>query len=271
MGAVATIGIDDDFTAGETGVAVGTAYDEFSGGVDQQAYVGADEVANVLGQSGDNAWQEDVADVVGDGGVHFFVTFLAREVAVGGVDEIVVLCRYHDGVHTHRDTGWSVLDGHLALCVGAQVGHLTAFVTDCGEFLEDGMAQCQRQRHVDGRLVGGVAEHHALVAGALAVLGFSHYAAVDVGTLFVNGEEHAARVAVEAEARTVVADGACNLAGGLHDVDIGVAEDLAGNNNLAGGDEGLACDFGVGVTGEEFVEDGVADLVGHFVGMAFGD
>ena len=47
--------------------------------------------------------------------------------------------------------------------------------------------------------------------------------------------------------------------------------DFASDDGHAGFDEGFDGDAGVGVFGEDGVEDGVGDLIGHFVGVAFRD
>ena len=48
-------------------------------------------------------------------------------------------------------------------------------------------------------------------------------------------------------------------------------EYFAADHGKAGGDEGFAGHLGFGILVEELVEDGIGDLVGHFVGMAFRD
>ena len=53
------------------------------------------------------------------------------------------------------------------------------------------MSQVQTHGHVVLRLIGGVAKHHALVAGSLFVLITIVNTTVDVGTLLVNGTEDA--------------------------------------------------------------------------------
>ena len=54
-------------------------------------------------------------------------------------------------------------------------------------------------------------------------------------------------------------------------LDTGIGGYLAGDDELTGGDEAFACHLGFRVTLEIGVEDSVGDLIGHFVGMAFGD
>ena len=99
---------------------------------------------------------------------------------------------------------------------------------------------------------------------------------------------NAAGIAVKTELGAVVADAANNATGDLLHVDVGLGADLAGNDDGAGGHEGLAgaadvLDVGghtVGRNvalllelyffGEDCVEDGVTDLVSDLIGMAFG-
>jgi hypothetical protein len=61
--------------------------------------------------------------------------------------------------------GAVVLDGHLALAVGPEPGDRPV-LAQLGEPVDDPVRQGDRQGHQLGRLVGGVAEHQALVAGA---------------------------------------------------------------------------------------------------------
>ena len=180
-----------------------------------------------------------------------------------------MLSRYHYGVDACGTAVFVIFDSNLALGVGTQVCHVDALAAYLGQAHEQGVAEGQRQRYVEGCLVGGVAEHHALVAGALVLQVGALNAAVYILALFVHGQQHAAAVAVEAQLRAVVAYFVDDAAGGLLHVDIGVALYFAGHHYLAGGDEGLAGHFRLRVAGEKFIEDGVGNLVGDLVGMAF--
>ena len=84
------------------------------------------------------------------------------EVDVGGV-----LAGDDDGVEADRAVA-VVLDGDLGLAVRAQVRH-RAVLADRGQPLGQPVRERDRQRHQLGGVVAGVAEHQALVAGALAV------------------------------------------------------------------------------------------------------
>jgi hypothetical protein len=99
-----------------------------------------------------------------------------------------------------------------------------------------------REGHQARRLVAGVAEHQALVAGALVeveAFAFIH-ALGDVGGLAVDRGEHRAALVVEADVGIVVADALDGLAGDVHVVDVGLGGDLAGDHHQAGGHQGLA-------------------------------
>ena len=84
------------------------------------------------------------------------------DVDVGGV-----LAGHDDGVEPDRLVA-VVLDGDLGLAVGTQVGH-DAVLADRRQPPGQPVGERDRQRHQLGGVVAGVAEHQALVAGALPV------------------------------------------------------------------------------------------------------
>ena len=142
------------------------------------------------------------------------------------------------------------------------------------------MRERDGQRHKLARFVAGVAEHHALVAGAVgeivalaALLALERFvdAHCDIGGLLVDGREHRAGLAVKAELRAVVADVAHNVAHDLRDIDVAARGDLAHDENKTGRGGAFACDVAVGVLFENGVEHRVGDLVADLVGVAFGD
>ena len=112
-------------------------------------------------------------------------------------------------------------DGDLGLAVGAQVRD-GAVLAHLGQALGEPVRDVDRQRHELGGVVAGVAEHQALVAGALAVervvaaLGALLDGVVDalgdVRGLLADRHGDAARLAVEALGRRVVADAEDRLA-----------------------------------------------------------
>ena len=147
--------------------------------------------------------------------------------------KLVVLCRDNDGVDTLWDAGIAVLDGHLTLGIGTQIGHLPTLLTDVGQGTHDEMCQVEGDRHEVFRLVSGIAEHHALVTGTLLFFIAVVNTAVDVGTLFVDGTENTARVTVELVLRFRITNALDGVAGNGLQVDIHIAAHLTHNHYLS--------------------------------------
>ena len=83
------------------------------------------------------------------------------------------------------------MDRHLALCVRTEIGHHLAFLADVGQRSHNEMGQVERHRHIVLCLIGGIAKHHALVASSLVIIVLAVHAAVDIGTLLVDGSQDA--------------------------------------------------------------------------------
>lgn len=115
--------------------------------------------------------------------------------------------------------------------------------------------------HHLARLVAGVSEHDALVAGTLLLLLLADDALVDVRGLLVDGRKDAARVAVELVFALRIADALDHAPGHALHVDIGLRTHFARNDHESRGAERLAGDFRIGVVAQEFVENGVGNLV----------
>ena len=204
------------------------------------------------------------------------------------------------GDHDGRNLDGAVVlvaDGDLGLAVRAQVGH-GSVLADGGQALGHALGQVGGHGHEDVGLVGGVAEHHALVAGAHLVDGIGRAAGLrvkglvdalgDVGALLVDEVEDAAGLAVKAELCAVVANAADGVSGNLLDVHVGLGAHLSGHDDGSGGDEGLAgaadvLDVGgdaigrdvalllqLRLLGQDGVKDGVGDLVADLVGVTLG-
>ena len=185
----------------------------------------------------------------------------------------------------------------LALGVGLQVEQLAAAAL-FGQHFQDAVREENRRGHeaalfVDFALVAGIAEHHALVAGAFffaALLFLGIDAHRDVGRLAM--QQHLDVGAVIGEAVLVVADVLDHAAGDLGDqfaIDhrdaVDVAEQLAAafarNHDLVGRAQRLAAETGIDrtVVGnaeldvllEEGIEDRIGDLIRNLVRMAFGN
>ena len=61
----------------------------------------------------------------------------------------------------------SIFQSYLAFSIRTQVGHQRSMLTDKGKFLNKPMSKIKGKRNKCVALVGGITEHHALVAGTL--------------------------------------------------------------------------------------------------------
>jgi hypothetical protein len=182
-----------------------------------------------------------------------------------GGDGLGMLGGNHDGIDADGLVVLVVLDCDLGFAVGAKPGEL-AGLADFSEPAGELVGQRDGGGHQLGGLVGGIAEHHALVAGAAGI-----HAHGDVAGLLVDGGDDGAGVGVESVDGVVVADGGDDAADQRLEIDVGAGGDFAGDDDQAGSGEGLAGDAAVGVLLEAGVEDGVRDLIGDLIGMTFGD
>ena len=174
-----------------------------------------------------------------------------------------------------------VADGDLGLAVGAQVVE-RAVLAHLGEALGEPVREPDRQRHVLRGLGGGVAEHDALVAGALAVevvdalLGARLERVVDalgdVGRLRADRDRDAALAAVEADVGRVVADldDACRARARGCRRSPSVVTSPATCTRPVVTSVSTATRL-CGSTREQRVEDAVGDLVADLVGVPLGD
>ena len=183
------VGVHDDLASGEAGVGVRAAELELPGGVGQDLVAVLGELA---GTSGAITWSRRSGR-----------SSVSRSIfgAVLGGDE--------DGLEADG-AAVLVVEGDLGLAVGAQVRQ-HAGLAHLGQALRQPVGQPDRHRHQVVGLVAGVAEHHALVAGALSVedvlsaragpyLEGGVDALGDVGRLGADGDRDPAGLAVEADA-----------------------------------------------------------------------
>jgi hypothetical protein len=211
-----------------------------------------------------------VEEVGGDYGLDDVLHDLGAELLVGKralgvlVRELGVLGGDDNSVDADRLVVGIVLDGYLRLAVGAEVREL-AVLANFGELVRQLVGQRDGRGHQLGRLVGGIAKHHALVACAAGVDTLR-----DVGGLAIDGRDDSAGVGVEALEGIVITDLVDRVADEGLEVDVGLGGDLTGDDDEAGAGESLAGDAAVGIFGQAGVEDSVGDLVGDLVGMTFG-
>ncbi len=107
-----------------------------------------------------------------DARLHLFVSLqLSLLTVITRLFEFIVLRGDHNGIDAQGQTLLAVLHGHLRLGIGPQIGHqLRLVLADIGQLLHQCMTQVDGQRHVALRLIGGVAEHHTLIAGPVIFL-----------------------------------------------------------------------------------------------------
>ena len=175
-----------------------------------------------------------------------------------------------------------------------------ALLAHKGQTLRQPMCRINGQGHERFRLVARITEHHALVACADLVefVAFDHFAMLgfvgfihahsDIGTLVMNGIQHAAGFAVETVLRTLVADVLQHVARDSLHVNVSLRANFAGHDDHARGSQGLAraahlcriCRRAVrsNVAGlcqlrfllQKCVQNGVGNLVADLVGVTFG-
>ena len=247
------VGVDDDLAAGEACVSVGAADDEASGGIDVVFGVFVDHIGR----------DHLIDDVFAHVSVDLFLGGLGR-----------VLGREDDRLDTDCLAVLVIFDGDLSLSVRAEVGK-GAVLADLRQPAGQGVGEGDGHGHVLFRLVGGKAEHHALVAGAglevilqVAFLECAVDAHGDVGGLAVECDHDGAGVGVKADIRAGVADLPDGVADDLLIIDDRIGRDLAADDHKAGGSHGLTGDAAHGVLREAGIENGIRDRVTDLVGMS---
>jgi hypothetical protein len=87
----------------------------------------------------------------------------------------------------------------------------------------------------------------------------------------VNGRDNAAGFGIELVLCLGISYTCHCLTGSFLDINISSGADFSCYHDQSCSYQCFAGHFGVGVLSEKFIEYGVADLVGYFVGMAFRD
>ena len=187
-----------------------------------------------------------------------------------------MLGRHHDGGAGDRLAAF-IPQCDLALGVGLQKGRGLRMAVGRHRF-QNLVAVIQGGGHQVGRIIGGVAEHDALIARAFILVAAGVNALRDMGALGMQIIFKAQGFPVEtvlliADALHRFAHGAFNFflrAGRPCAIFIdALAPDFAGQNHKLRRRERFAGDARFGVLGQEQVDDGVRNLVGDLVGMAF--
>ena len=240
----AAVGVDDYFSARQAAVALRPADNELARRIDEKFCLGRQKLG---GDDGLN----DVFN-------HVALNLFKRHVGVvlGGNDNRI------DGNGLAAFVG----DGDLRFAVGAQIVNLVRDFADFSQTAGKLMGKRYGQRHEFGRFVGRVAEHHALVARADSVFnGHIAFARLngfvdalrDVGRLFVQGNEHADGLGVEAVSRIGVADVANRAANDFCYVDVASRGNFSDDVNLPCRHQRFASHAPDGVFSDDCVQDAV--------------
>lgn len=247
VGTPTTVGVDNDLTASKTSVTLGSSNDEETRGLDVVDGLVVEQVG------GDDLLDDLLLDLLAE--------------LLGG-DGLAVLCRDDDGVDTLGDDGTAVvlvLDGDLGLGVGSQPWK-GAVVTGVLHGLVELVGEEEGEGQELGGLVGGIAEHDALVTSTELLKGLLVVKTLsDIGRLLLNGNEDVASLVVETLVGRVVADVLDGLADDLLVVEVGLGGDLTEDHDHTGLGGGLAGDLGEGVLLQAGIENGVRDLIADLV------
>ena len=248
MASHAAVSIDDDFSSGKPAIALRPTDDEASGRIDMK-----DRVLIQIFR------RNDCFNDAIDNRLSQFAVF----------DVGAVLCRDDDVFYFYR-LAVAIFDGDLGFAVRSEE---ISFAT----FAHFGEVVNQAVRHLDGkwhqlwRLVTGIAEHHALIAGALLfVQAFAFSDALrNIGRLLLDRRKDRASVAVESHGGIGIADVANHFS---HDIDVAhfdLTGDFAGNDNHAGLGETFTGNAAVRIARQMRIENRIGYLVTELVRVTF--
>lgn len=254
MGTPTTIGINDDLATGKTSIAMGTANDESTRGVQMVDGV----LIKVLG--GD--------DLVDDLSLQISLDLLLCDILImlGGDD---------NGVTTERGHGTigllAVLDDNLGLAIGADplqdtlVAHLSEAGTKLGS---EGVSE----GHELGSLVRGITKHVALVTSAhILKLTVNVNTLGDIRGLSLDGDNDVAGTVVDTLLLIIITDLLEGVANDLLIVHGSLGGDLTEDHDHTSLGASLASDLGEGILCEASINNGVRNLIAELVGVPLVD
>ena len=252
------VGIDDNLASCQTGIAVRAADDKTSRRIDK--YLGV----RVNHRCVHNRIDDILADIL----VNLFLRDLL--VVLGGDD---------NRLETDRLIVLIVLDGNLRLAVCAEIRKRTV-LAHLGQPAGQLVCEIDGIRHVFRRLVGGIAEHHALIAGAdrldlrighlvLSRLKGLVHAHRDIRRLLIQRDKDRAGVRIEAFAGIVIADLPDRIADNLLIIYNSLGRDLAGHQDKTCAGSSLACHTAHGILCHAGIQNRIGYSIADFVGMSF--
>ena len=247
------VAIHNDLAAGQARVALRSADDKASRGVDEKLGFLVEQMR----------WQNFLDDLLDDKILDFLVLHVMR------------VLRGDNHVRDAHGLVVFVLNGDLAFGVGSEPIDLAGF-PDARQFPPKLVGIHDRRGHQLGGFGAGIAEHETLVAGALlggflAVRGLGIDALGDVGALRGDRVHDEHLVGVKNIIVVRVADFANGLTGNGAEVKFRLGGDFAADHDQVALGVGLARDAAAGILRQTGVEDGVGNCVADFVRMAFAD
>ena len=133
------------------------------------------------------------------------------------------------------------------------------------------MSQLNGQGHQISGFCGGIAEHHALVTGAVIKgIGLLH-AHVDIRGLLMQIHGDPAGIGIKAMTGLDIADFPHRAAGNGFIVHHGLGGDLTENVDAVGDGGDLTGYMRTGILLQQGIQDGIGDLVADLIGMTFGN
>ena len=84
----------------------------------------------------------------------------------------------------------------------------------------------------------------------------------------MQSRQNTARLSIKTILTAVISDLRDNLSHRSGKIDVSAAPHLTGHYDLAGGDEGFACYFTLGIVRQKLVKHCVGNLIGNFIGMS---
>ena len=255
----AAIGVNDDLAPGDASIAVRPA--------DLKAAGGVDVIFGLAQQDRGDDLRHHALDI----GVEFgFTRALVIPCGVLGGDD-------HGGA-AHRQAAF-VTQGHLRFGVGFQKRSCARMAVG-GHARQNLVAVIERRGHQIGGLVGGIAEHDALIAGAFILVAAGVHALRDMRGLAMQAVDEFKLFPVETV--LFIADLADGFAHGGLDFRQGarrpfavfihaLAADFTGQDHQLRGGQCLAGDARLGVFRQKQIDDRIRNLIRDLVGMTFGN
>ena len=291
MSTPATVGVDDDLAASETGITLRTTNDELARRIDVQVSVAAVQAdgrlailqLDLLKSALDHLLLNLLVHLLHAWGSHLSSLVALALLAAHGLQRLSVLSGNHHGV----DLLWlngairvlQVLNGHLGLAIWAQPPALTALAN-----ISQGLAQTRGhgvgQRHAVRCLIAGISKHDALVTGTHVQVLLVHMdAAGNVRALLVDAHQHFAALVAQSLAvhagqvihKAVKTDLCHDSSHNLVIVQLGLSGDLTCHHDHVVLGCSLASHLALGVHLEACIQHCIGHLVADLVRMALVD